>query len=130
VRVQDYGAYVVDDTGSQQGGGAFCAEVAVSDEVEREFGYSIRIENPLSPSQGAALYYDLIEACIPPPPPPSYCNPSPAPPPAALFANSVLTPLLPLQLFRALYVVVNNAPDSIGGGGVPRQPPPPPICDV
>ena len=59
--LQDYGAYVVDDTGSQQGGGAFCAEVAVSDEVEKEFGYSIRIENPLSPKQGAALYYDLVE---------------------------------------------------------------------
>lgn len=57
---------MVDDTGSQQGGGAFCAEVAVSDEVEKEFGYSIRIENPLSPKQGAPLYNDLVEVSVAP----------------------------------------------------------------
>ncbi len=57
---------MVDDTGSQQGGGAICAEVAVSDEVEKEFGYSIRIENPLSPNQGAPLYNDLVEVSVAP----------------------------------------------------------------
>lgn len=33
-----------------------------------------------------------------------------------------------LSIFRALSVVVNNAPGSPGGGGAPLQPPPPPFC--
>jgi hypothetical protein len=33
-----------------------------------------------------------------------------------------------VAIFRALNVVVNNGPATIGGGGTPRQPPPPPIC--
>ncbi len=42
-------------------------------------------------------------------------------PGAALYADL-------LSLFRALHVVTNNGPHSIGGGGKPRQPPKPPIC--
>ncbi len=113
----DYGAYLVDDTGSQQGGGAFCAEPEVSDEVQREFGYSIRIENPLSPMQGAPLYDDFVAV--------------------SSSTRSVIrccrffrAHVPDLQLFRALHVVVNNSPGNVGGGGTPRQPPPPPICDV
>ena len=34
-----------------------------------------------------------------------------------------------LAIFRALHVVVNNRPTSIGGGGMPRQPAKPPICE-
>ena len=56
----DYGGYLVDDTGSRQGGGAFCAESGVNEEVERAYGYSIRIENPLTPQQGGALFSDLV----------------------------------------------------------------------
>jgi hypothetical protein len=56
----DFGAYFVDDTGSQQGGAAFCADPEVNDEVQREFGYSLRIENSLSPIQGAPLYDDFV----------------------------------------------------------------------
>ena len=54
----DYGGYIVDDTGSQEGGGAVCAESGVNAELEREFGFSWRIENPLKP--GNALYADLV----------------------------------------------------------------------
>ena len=31
-------------------------------------------------------------------------------------------------ILRALSVVVNNGPDSVGGGGEPRVPAKPPIC--
>jgi len=42
-------------------------------------------------------------------------------------------PLLPwytdlVTLFRALRVVLNNAPGTQGGGGTPAAPPPPPFC--
>ena len=33
-----------------------------------------------------------------------------------------------LLIARALAVVINNSPSSIGGGGVPLQPLAPPIC--
>ena len=33
-----------------------------------------------------------------------------------------------LNIFRALHVVTNNFPSSVGGGGQPRRPPKPPIC--
>lgn len=56
----DYGAYVVDDTGSEAGGGAFCAEPPVNGEVEAAYGFSIAIDRPLSPSQGAPFYWDLV----------------------------------------------------------------------
>ena len=32
------------------------------------------------------------------------------------------------NIFRALHIVTNNAPDSIGGGGEPVVAPPPPLC--
>ena len=112
----DYGAYLVDDTGSQQGGGAFCAEPEVSDEVQREFGYSLRIENPLSPMQGAPLYDDFVAVST-----------STRVMRCCRFCRAHVSDL---QLFRALHVVVNNSPGNVGGGGIPRQPPPPPICDV
>jgi len=88
----DWGGYVVDDTGSRTGGGAICFEHDVNAEVKATFGYSVAIEDPLSPTQGSPLYWDIV------------------------------------QLFRALSVVANNGPGTIGGGGTPRQPPPPPIC--
>ena len=56
----DYGGYLVDDTGSEQGGGAFCAEHGVNDEVLQTYGYSIAIEDPLTPTQGGPLYWDLV----------------------------------------------------------------------
>ena len=56
----DFGGYLVDDTGSRAGGGAFCAEHGVNEEVEELFGYSIRIEKPLTPAQGGALFADLV----------------------------------------------------------------------
>ena len=56
----DYGGYIVDDTGSQAGGGAFCAESGVNAEVAAAFGYSIAIEKPLNVLQGAPLYFDLV----------------------------------------------------------------------
>jgi hypothetical protein len=56
----DYGGYLVDDTGSKMGGGAFCAEHGVNAEVEELYGYSIRIEKPLTPTQGGELFNDLV----------------------------------------------------------------------
>ena len=85
----DYGAYIVDDTGSERGGAAVCMDAGVSDELKRVYGFSVRIEDPLT---DGPLYDDLV------------------------------------RVFRALAVVANNGPASIGGGGTPRAPPPPPIC--
>jgi hypothetical protein len=57
----DYGGYLVDDTGSQRGGGALCAEAAVKDELAAVYGYSLRIEDPATPDgPSAALYADLV----------------------------------------------------------------------
>ena len=47
----DYGGYIVDDTGSRQGGGALCMEHAVNAEILQAYGYSVAIENPLTSSQ-------------------------------------------------------------------------------
>jgi len=33
-----------------------------------------------------------------------------------------------LNIFKALYIVANNGPNSIGGGGTPLVPLAPPIC--
>ena len=90
----DYGGYIVDDTGSRAGGAALCMEAGVSAELQRAYGVSVRIEDPLrpAPGQGAALYEDLV------------------------------------TVFRALAVVANNGPGSVGGGGAPRRPPAAPIC--
>jgi len=58
----DYGGYLVDDTGSQEGGAAICMESGVNAEVEATYGYSVRIENPLKAGgNGAALYADLVK---------------------------------------------------------------------
>lgn len=85
--------YVVDDTGSEEGGGALCMDRAVTAELREAYGVSVAIENPLTPTgQGAALFADLV------------------------------------AIFRALAVVANNGPTSVGGGGAPRQPLAPPIC--
>lgn len=32
------------------------------------------------------------------------------------------------SIFRALSIVANNGPESVGGGGKQLQPPPPPFC--
>ncbi len=58
----DFGGYLVDDTGSEEGGGAICMESGVNAELEAHYGVSVRIENPLKPTgQGAALYADLVK---------------------------------------------------------------------
>ena len=89
----DYGGYLVDDTGSEEGGGALCMERGVTAELRAAYNVSVAIEDPLTPAgQGSALYWDIV------------------------------------AIFRALSVVVNNGPASIGGGGTPRQPPAAPIC--
>ena len=88
----DYGGYIVDDTGSQQGGGALCMERGVTAELRAAYNISVAIEEPLTPGQGGELYADLV------------------------------------AIFRALAVVANNSPNSVGGGGTPRRPPPPPFC--
>jgi hypothetical protein len=60
--LHDFGGYIVDDTGSRQGGGAFCADSRVNAELEAAYDISVRIENPLTPTgHGAALYNDLIK---------------------------------------------------------------------
>jgi hypothetical protein len=53
----DYGGYIVDDTGSRAGGAALCMEAGVSAGLQRAYGVSVRIEEPLrpAPGQGAAL---------------------------------------------------------------------------
>jgi len=57
----DWGGYLVDDTGSWEGGAALCMESGVNAEIETAYGYSVRIENPLKPTgNGAALYGDLV----------------------------------------------------------------------
>lgn len=59
--LSQFGGYIVDDTGSQQGGGAICMESGVNAELEEAYGVSVRIENPLKPGgQGAALFADLV----------------------------------------------------------------------
>lgn len=59
----DFGGYIVDDTGSQQGGGALCMERGVTAELRQAYNVSVAIEAPLSPAAGgasAALYWDLV----------------------------------------------------------------------
>ena len=59
----DFGAYIVDDTGSEAGGAAFCAEPGVVLEVERAYGVSFNITNPVSKGKSAkddAVYNDLL----------------------------------------------------------------------
>lgn len=89
----DFGAYIVDDTGSLQNGAAICFEPSVQDEVLQRYNVSFYLGNPLQQGkQGAVMYDDL------------------------------------LLLYRNLYAVINNGPQTIGGGGTPRQPAPPPFC--
>lgn len=56
----DYGGYLVDDTGSQRGGGAVCMDHDVNAEVLSAYGCSVAIENPLSSSQCPNLYWDIV----------------------------------------------------------------------
>ena len=59
--LHDFGGYIVDDTGSKEGGGALCMESGVNAELEMAYNVSVRIENPLTPGgQGATLYADLL----------------------------------------------------------------------
>ena len=60
--LHDFGGYLVDDTGSKEGGGAFCADSRVNAELQAVYNVSVRIENPLTPGgQGATLYADLVK---------------------------------------------------------------------
>ena len=110
----DYGGYIVDDTGSQQGGGALCMEHAVNAELLAAYGYSVAIEDPLTPTQGAPLYWDIVHIFQV-----RASRRAPRPPPS---------PPYPAPFLQALAVVANNGPSSPGGGGTPRRLPPPPIC--
>lgn len=79
--LQDYGAYVSDDSGWDAVD--LCAEVGVEDEVKAQ-GLSLA-------SNAGPLYDDEV------------------------------------RLIRALQIVDNNAPTSVGGGGTPRLPLSPPL---
>ena len=56
----DFGGYIVDDTGSRQGGGALCMERGVTAELRAAYNVSVAIEDPLTPAQGGDLYGDLL----------------------------------------------------------------------
>lgn len=56
----DYGAYIVDDTGSERGGGALCMERGVTAELQAQYNFSVAIEDPLTPTQGGEFYADLV----------------------------------------------------------------------
>ena len=56
----DFGGYIVDDTGSQQGGAALCMERGVTAELLAAYNVSVAIERPLTPSQGGDLFVDLV----------------------------------------------------------------------
>lgn len=49
------GGYIVDDTGSEAGGGAICMEHAVNAEIQKHYNFSISIQNPVTPSQGMCV---------------------------------------------------------------------------
>jgi hypothetical protein len=53
-----YGGYLVDDTADNTG--SVCMEAAVTAELQTLYGWSVDIGNPLTPSQGAPLYWDLV----------------------------------------------------------------------
>ena len=56
-----YGGYIVDDTANDDA--SFCAEPAVTDELARDYGIHVDIENPARPTVGnatAAFYADLV----------------------------------------------------------------------
>ena len=100
----DYGAYIVDGSGSGPGRHknlvALCMDALVNAEMRRAYNFSMAYPHGVGPytaqgnaTQGARdLYADL------------------------------------LAIFRALHVVANNGPASVGGGGTPRQPRKAPIC--
>ena len=81
--LQDYGAYVSDDSGWDAVD--LCAEVGVEDEVKARYGFDLA-------GGSGALYDDKV------------------------------------RLIRALEVVDNNGPASVGGGGKPRRPLAPPLA--
>ena len=105
----DYGAYIVDGSGSgpnkdplHRNLAAICMDAEVNAEMRHNYGFSMAypkgVRNPaLDPAQPRAqddLYGDL------------------------------------LRIFQALHAVSNNGPASIGGGGTPRKPKKGPICDM
>lgn len=73
--LQDYGAYVVDD--SAWDAHYFAVEKGVIEEFRNKYGFKFKTKN--------GKWYDDF-----------------------------------MKLFKALYIVENNSPDSIGGGGTPR----------
>ena len=56
----DYGAYLVDDTGSQENGAAICAEPIVQREVLERYNFSLYISDPVTTTQARDLYDDLL----------------------------------------------------------------------
>ena len=100
----DYGAYIVDGSGKGPGKNknlvAICMDAAVNSELRSQYGFNMAYPHGVG---------------------------SPAAAPNATRAESDLYADL-LAIFRALSVVSNNGPTSIGGGGTPRQPRKGPIC--
>lgn len=102
----DYGAYIVDGSGKGPGKWknlvAICMDAAVNEEMRAHYNFSMAyphgVWNPESP--GGAT--------------------------ASAAENDLYNDLL--AIFRALHVVSNNRPNSIGGGGTPRVPTKAPIC--
>ena len=54
----NYGGYIVDDTACPSA--AICMEHAVNGELIETYGYSVAIENPLTSTQGADFFADLV----------------------------------------------------------------------
>lgn len=81
--LQDYGAYVVDDTAGDTH--AFAVEKGVFNEFRATFGYDFY-------GTRGTFYDDFM------------------------------------KLFKALHIVYNNEPNTIGGGGTPRAPLAPPMA--
>ena len=103
----DYGGYVVDGSGRGSAPhphhnlAALCMDAQVNAEMRRAYGFNM------------AYPAGVRNPAVP--------GPAPQPAAAALYADL-------LAIFRALHVVTNNSPSSIGGGGVPRRSRKPPLC--
>lgn len=98
----NYGAYIVDSTGSQSGGASFCSEPAVIDEIKRLHNIDLSISNPVrgrwwpGAKQASEESFDFYDDFV--------------------------------LIFRKLHVVANNAKNRVGGGGEPIAPRAPEFC--
>ena len=98
----DYGAYIVDGTGSGRPHHnlvAICMDAAVNAEMRSHYNFSMAYPTGVTSDSSQTKAQNAVYADL-------------------------------LAIFRALHVVSNNSPTSIGGGGTPRQPRKGPICGV